>query len=174
MHYTLLANKLGALATLVADVPTIDGQSQSTAAALLTLHYHGPLMVTGLAAILGLSQPAASRLLDRLVSDRLATRSRRPGARETLVDLTPGGRKIAEQAQTRRLERLQAVLAPLSTEQRQVLEQMLDAILALPIKNRDQARHLCRFCDHSLCDGAACPVGSAARRLESRQRGATP
>jgi len=36
------------------------------------------------------------------------------------------------------------------------------------VDGRAYARHICRFCDHGICDGPRCPVGSAATELEQR------
>lgn len=171
MDNQLLANKLGVLGTITDRLlaEAIGDWSPSSAAALLTLHYHGPSTVTGLARILGLSQPAASRLVERLVDQRLVARGAYEDARETSLNLTREGGKMAKALQARRLAGIAALTEALNESERQILSGLLDRMLAVPVTDRAYARHVCRFCDHRLCDGEDCPVGCAATALEHQR-----
>lgn len=167
MHESLLASKLEAVAVLVAETAAQGGRTGSPAAALLTLRHHGPMPTTALARILGVTQPAATRLLDRLCAEGAVARTAAPGRREGAVSLTAEGRAEAETLQSARLAALARLAAPLDAPARAALSHALDALLGAAVRDRPQARRLCRFCDHALCDGPACPVGRAAARIET-------
>ncbi len=90
MHM-LLENHLAALGALVRDrmVAGFGGMSPSAAAVLLTLANRGPMAVSELAAILGVAQPTASRLLDGLAGglarNGLVARRDKRGRRVTVA-----------------------------------------------------------------------------------------
>ncbi|WP_207456682.1 MarR family transcriptional regulator [Azospirillum sp. SYSU D00513] len=169
----LLANKVGALwATLSGAVEDAFAPlSNSSAAALLTLLHWGPTAATALGAVIGLSQPATARLLEKLAADGHVERRPRPrGGKEVPFALTESGRERAEALQQGRLDACLRLLAPLDPGQRALLDGLLTAMLAAPVADqtpvRAYARHVCRFCDHGVCDGPLCPIGSAAREAE--------
>lgn len=165
MH--VLPNKLGALVTALLD--RLDGQfepySHSAAAALLTLLYRERLPVTQLAHILRLSQPAATRVVDRLETGGLLSRIPEAG-RAVPVRLTAVGRQAAQTLQDRRLALCAGALSPLSQEERDAFDHILSKVLAGLVEDRGLARQICRLCDHAACDGPLCPVGCAARAIE--------
>ncbi len=164
------ANKLGAFGLLVFDAmeKALGGVSPSAAALLLTLFYRPGLTTTDIAAIAGVSQPTAVRVLDGLVKRNLVKRGERRGRRAPL-SLTRAGRAQAESLQAARLEVLEGLLAPLPTDQRAPFEAALDALLAGATTSRAFARTTCRLCDHGTCDGARCPVGTRATEIERAQ-----
>jgi DNA-binding MarR family transcriptional regulator len=171
MHDDLLANKLGALWAVLGEGFTqgFGTLAESTAAVLLALHHRGPMGVTALAHLVGLSQPACTRLLDRLVATRQVTRTKGEG-REVLVAVTAAGRRRAEALQRRRLDFARDLLAGLSRAERAALDRLLDRLVAQPVRDRAHARHLCRFCDHGVCTRAVCPIGAAATAIEEREK----
>ncbi|MFX6830780.1 hypothetical protein ABTH65_19060, partial [Acinetobacter baumannii] len=63
-----------------------------------------------------------------------------------------------------------AAIAPLldalPPDERAPFDGMLARILAAATSSRRFARTTCRYCDHTICDGAACPIGCRARELE--------
>ena len=78
-----LAQLLGALSLAATDrfrsaVEGSLGRAGAHAAALVHLHVHPGASVRALAAVLGVSQPAAVKIVDRLAGDALL--ERRPGA----------------------------------------------------------------------------------------------
>ena len=95
---------------------------------------------------------------------------RRPSddGRESRLALTPAGQALARSIQDRRLSGIAALTGGLSDAERQTLDHLLDRLLAAPVTDRAYARHVCRFCDHGLCDGPDCPVGCAATALEQQ------
>ena len=173
MHSFLLKNKLGALwSVLDASMDQAFGDaSPSTAAAILTLHFHAPLTGTGLSRILRLSQPATVRLLEKLVAAGLVSRERRKDGKEIDLALTSDGAARAKALVETRNAAMDNVLAPLTVEKRALLSDLLDEVLQSAPANRDDARFLCRFCDHGICDGPVCPIGCRARHIEETTRG---
>lgn len=171
MNRALDANRLGALwSTLALRMAAAQQErSESSAAILLTLHYHAPLSVNSLTDIVGLSQPACSRAVERLLQEELVAKERVRGM-ETELALTTAGRREARKLQQRRLGALGKLLDALSPEEQRTFNALVDMLLQAPVTDRAYARHVCRFCDHAVCDGPACPIGCAATALESVQQ----
>jgi DNA-binding MarR family transcriptional regulator len=170
MHINLLANKLGALGVLIDEVghDTTNALSKSSVAAVLTLNYRGPLSITELSRTIGLTQPATTRLVGGLVQGGIVQKRSGLSAREVGVRLTPRGSALAHELQTNRLARIASLLERLSAAEQKQLDGLLTAILGSAVQSRAQARQLCRFCDHEICDGPLCPVGCAATDIEER------
>ena len=171
MHdISLIANKLGALGAVIdaALSDAFDNLSASAAAALLTLHYHAPLTTTALSRIVRLSQPATTRLVEGLTSSGWVARSPGTGKGEINLALTAKGRRKAERIQQQRIAALATLLSGLSNGQKQQLSALLDHVVEPVVTDRASARHLCRFCDHDICDGALCLIGCAATRVEQK------
>ncbi len=163
----LLDNHLAALGVLVRDrmVAGFGGRSPSAAAVLLALANRGPLPVSELAAILGVAQPTASRLLDGLARDRLVARGERAGRRVT-VALTRAGAGRARALQRARAALAADLLAPLDAGERAALGKSIAKILSGATRSRAFARTACRYCDHRVCRGGDCPIGGRAAALE--------
>lgn len=161
------ANKLGALATLLADRlrDALDDLSPSAAAALLTLRYRGVMTTSELATITGIAQPTAVRIVDGLVRRGLLSRGGRSG-RATPIELTPEGEQAADRAQAARLAAMQRLLDGLPDTERAGFETLLNHLLAAATSSRAGARTTCRLCDHGICNGPACPIGSRATAIE--------
>ena len=166
MHM-LFASKLGALGVLLSDVgERVAGDlSASAAALLLTLRFRSALTATELADIVGIAQPTAVRVLDGLVRRGLVLRQQRSG-RQAPLRLTTLGRKRAQQFLSARLRALGNLLSALSDDERAELEGLIDKLLSAATTSRAVARTTCRLCDHGICDGPKCPIGSRATELE--------
>lgn len=173
MHDTLTVNKLGALwSVLDSSMGHAFGEiSPSTAAAILTLHFHSPLTGTGLSHILRLSQPATVRLLEKLVMAGLVVRQRRTDGKEIDLALTAEGSARAQDLLAARNAAMKDVLAPLPAEKRTLLADLLDEVLRGSVESRSDARYLCRFCDHGICDGPVCPIGCRASEIDAMTKG---
>jgi len=167
MHM-LLENWLLALSTHLGDAcdAAQDDLSPSAAAALLTVHHHGPLTVSALARVVGVSQPTALRVAAGLERAGWVDKAARDG-RERRLRLTTTGRMRARQAQRARLEVAQRTLDVLSPRERDLFGRMVGKLLDGAITSRAQARRTCRQCDHGVCAGASCPAGTKATRLET-------
>lgn len=154
------ANKLGALALALTDAMAegFDALSSSAAAAVLILRREEALATTDLARLVGLSQPACTRMIDRLVADGLAERRAARG-RVVPVALTPKGRRLGELIQARRLAVLRGALDALDKKERKEFERLLDkALTAVMAGDRPSATpHPCRLCEHALCRSGTCP-----------------
>jgi len=163
-------NKLCALATFLHDglVEDLGALSDSSAAALMTLDHFGPTTASALASVLRLTQPATVRLIERLEAAGLAARGRRQG-RQVPLTLTPKGRRQARRLSERRAARTAARLDVLTLEERRALDRLVTKLLHGAVRQRADARHLCRFCDHALCRGAGCPVGSGVMTEEEER-----
>lgn len=164
------ANKLGALATALTDamVEGFDGLSPSTAAAVLTLRHETALPTTELAQVVGLSQPACTRMVDRMVADGLAER-RAASGRVVPIALTVKGRRLGELIQARRLAVLRGALDGLDKKERKEFERLLDKVLAAAVADPEAARRACRLSDHALCQDGDCPAcAAAAAKNEAR------
>lgn len=172
MHDTTrTANLLGATALTVADLATTAarraaGVSESGAAALVVLAESPRISVTELGRRIGLSQPAAARMVDTLESAGLVRR--RPGSgREVTVALTaPGGRKVPRLLAARR-EPLADLVSALDDAEQAQLDELLGKLLGRIHAEVGSAARVCRLCDRSACvRRAVCPVGQAERDRE--------
>lgn len=170
------ANLLGATALNVADlalgeIRQVTSTGDSASAALVTLADSPDLAVTQLGQRIGLSQPAAARMVDALVRRGLV--ERRPGAgRAVAVRLTRSGRQAVARLLEARGGVLGALVEELDPEEQVVLAGMLEKILHAVhgrVEQAGQTPHdllgvvLCRLCDRAACreDGAPCPVTQA-------------
>lgn len=171
MNDDLLANKLAVAVTALNEriEQACAPLAPSAAATLLWLRHRSPRTATEMAPILGLTQPTAQRIVDSLMREGLAARAKDVRGRAAPVQLTAKGRKLAETLQGRRLAAFAQALSPLGPGDRQALDRLLDGVLRPMVDGRAYARHICRFCDHGICDGPRCPVGCAATELEERR-----
>ncbi len=164
----LTANHLAVLGTLIDDRlgQAFAPLSPSAAAVLLTLHHHSPLTTAELAQIISIAQPTVTRMVSGLAAQGLIRREERAG-RITPLTLTAEGDKRALALQAARAAAIAPLLAVLAPDERAALDAMLGRILAAATPSRRFARTTCRYCDHTICDGPACPIGTRARELEA-------
>lgn len=161
------ANRLGALwATLDhALARALADESPSSVAIVTWLHHWAPVGVVELARVIGLTQPACTRALDKLVMRGVVERTTLSG-KEVRLALTARGRAQARLLQQRRLQACAALLDALSASEQRQFAELADKLLQGPVVDRAYARNVCRFCDHSVCDGPACPIGCRAAAME--------
>jgi DNA-binding MarR family transcriptional regulator len=97
--------------------------------ALLIIDRSGSLNLSGLAAALGASASATSRLCDRMQAADLLTRDRAAASRREIVLLpTESGRQLAQLVQGRRRAALGDVLRTMSPDGREALQRGLQEI----------------------------------------------
>ena len=161
------ANLLGVLALAVTDrtnaaLGTALGAGGNAAAALLSVGARPGLSIDQLARVLGLSHSATVRLVDRLENRGWARRTRvGEDGRTASVTLSRSGNTTFRRLLDVRHDALKRATAGLSRRERAALRTLLAKMLASLPGDRHEARHMCRLCEHSVCHGAACPVGSA-------------
>lgn len=171
-----LANLLGATALNVTDlaleeIRQVTDASDSASAALVTLADSPDLAVTQLGQRIGLSQPAAARMVDGLIHRGLV--ERRPASgRAVAIRLTRSGRQAVARLLQARGGVLGALIDELDPEEQVLLAELLDKVLHAVHGRVEQTRQtsqdllgvlLCRLCDRTACreDGAPCPVTQA-------------
>ncbi|KHL10657.1 DNA-binding MarR family transcriptional regulator [Mumia flava] len=126
-----LAGAIERLSTLLRHLSPA-GLSLTAAATLATLSRSGPIRLTQLAAIEGVSQPAMTQLVTRLERTGLVARSSDPGDRRAvLVALTSDGEAELASRRATRTERLAEMLAHLSPADQQALADARPAFDAL-------------------------------------------
>lgn len=115
--------------------------------------------VGDLAAVVGLSQPATVRLVDRLVRQGLVRREAGRDRRTVSLVLTAAGSESADAVLAAREEALAPLLADLSLEERAGLEHLLGRVTAGLAQDRAGAVRVCRLCDREACaSGPGCPL----------------
>ncbi len=175
------ANRLGALSLRIADlterairVPGARSSSAATALSALATFLERP-SVDELSRVLGLSSSATVRVIDGLVAEGLAVRTRGGDRRVSAVRLTPDGRRRAAAIVAARGHLLAEARAVLTEEERRGFDAAVDKILVGLIRTTSApatsaaARPrgwMCRLCDTGVCGATAagqpCPVTLAA------------
>ncbi|PSH55589.1 MarR family transcriptional regulator, partial [Phyllobacterium brassicacearum] len=131
------------------------------------LHFKPGLTTTEVAEVVGVSQPAAVRLIDGLERQGLLARGN-PVGRVTPLSLTEAGHAHVVLLQNQRLASLDGLLSALAPKERRQFESMLDQILAGATTSRARARTTCRLCEHDLCGHDVCPIGRRADAIEQQ------
>jgi DNA-binding MarR family transcriptional regulator len=165
-----LANRLGALALGLSDAQeaaamAASGLGPTACAALLAVGVTPGASIGEVAPVAGVSHSVMVRATDALAVAGLVTRAVGADRRRVALRLTPAGAAARAAILAARAAALEGALAPLTAPERAALDGVLDRLLAGLTTGRRQADHLCRLCDEDAC-GAACPVESAARRIE--------
>lgn len=168
MHDTHLVNVLGAGSLAIADLidASVTGSARagrSGSAALAVLLQAGGLSVTELGKRVGLSQPAAARMVATL--EEAGQVQRRAGqGRQVRVELTETGRSSARLLLQHRFQQVAELLEGLSSAEQQTLVELFDKVLTRVYERVGDANLICRLCDRCACTstGRRCPVGLAA------------
>lgn len=109
---------------------TESGLSRSQIGALMRLHYQGRCPVTGIGTELGITTPAASQLVDRLVHMGLIDRTKDPTDRRVkLVALSEDGRALIHQGLVARLGWMEELAASLPAAEQQAITHALSALV---------------------------------------------
>lgn len=167
MHDTQTVNVLGAAALAISDMiaessASAAGVGRTSAAALAVVLQAGPLSTTELGRRIGLTQPAAARMVDALEHNGLVRR--RASGRARLVALTPSGRAAARRLLRERSAGIAAVVDGLSADEQRILGELLGRVLHNVYRRVPDANRICRLCDRRECVSVQprCPVGVAA------------
>ncbi|MDA0564569.1 MarR family transcriptional regulator [Streptomonospora sp. S1-112] len=174
-----LANLLGATALAVTDMALAGatgaaGVSASGAAALVVLTAAPGISVTELGRRVGLSQPAAARMVDSLERQGLA--ERRPGVgRLVAIVCTAAGEATARRLLAARGRPLNDVVSVLDADEQAALAGLLAKLLRRLYGDVGDPDLLCRLCDRAACvRDAVCPVGQADREAQAARPAAEP
>jgi MarR family transcriptional regulator, negative regulator of the multidrug operon emrRAB len=159
-----LANLVGALSleaagALETATRPVVGQAGAAAAALVTIAAHPGRTIEQLRAPLGLSQPGATRLVERLTGAGWVERAGPGGRRGLALELTPRGQAALDELLAARRAVLTELLAPLAPRERTQLTELLEKMLAARSGDRSDLERLCRLCEWRICD--RCPVAGA-------------
>lgn len=120
------------LVSFVRRLPIEPHLGNTTASTLRLLQVEGPQRISVLADRLGISQPGATQLADRLVHDGTATRLADPtDRRAALVDITDAGRALLRRRHDNRAVALAALLDRLSATDRRRIDAALPALARL-------------------------------------------
>ncbi len=159
-----LANLLGVAALAATDrlreaVESELAHGGSAPAALVHLQAYPGESVEGLRRVLGVSQPAAVRVVDRLVAERLVERRAGRDRRTLALHLTADGERAASDLLARRNQSLRSLLESLEPAERAALEPLLERLVAALAHDRAGALRVCRLCDRDACTSAtSCPL----------------
>jgi len=124
-----LAVGLGRVVSLMRSLDVPRETSLTSMSTLATLERMGPCRLTELAIYEGVTQPAMTQLVSRLEDAGLAERRRDPDdGRVVRVFLTDGGAAALARRRAAQAERLAALLAEVSEEDRAALAAALPAI----------------------------------------------
>jgi DNA-binding MarR family transcriptional regulator len=162
------ANLLGALALEAAHAQqaatrAVVGQAGAAAAALVVVAASPGRTIEQLRGPLGLTQPCATRLVERLVQAGWIQRGGPGGRRGLRLRLTATGQQAFEELLAARRAALEELLSPLSDQQQAQLSALLEALLAARTHDRADLERLCRLCERHAC--TRCPVGQALDQI---------
>lgn len=133
--------------------------SEAEAGALVHLQAWPRSSVNALAGVVGRSQPATVRLVDRLEARGLVRRHGGGDRRTVALVLTEAGSRAADAALAARAAALEPLLAGLAPGERETLERLLARVTAGLAKDRPEALRTCRLCDRdACCSGPGCPM----------------
>ena len=165
-----LTNLIGVTALAAVDrlwphVEAEAGHGGGAAGALVHLHAWPGESVERLRRVLGISQPATVRTVNRLVADGLLERRPGPDRRTAALVLTAAGRAAAERVLDARAAALEQLLEPLDADERARLLPLLERLAGSLAEDRGGAVRVCRLCDRGACYGTApCPLDHTASR----------
>lgn len=158
-----LANLLGVTALAATDrlraaVEADLGHGGGAPAVLVHLEAYPGESIEALRRVLGISQPAAVRAVDRLAAESLVERRPGPDRRTLALFLTAGGERAARRIRERRTEALHAMLGALDDDERAQLVPVLEKLVSGLAFDRAGALHVCRLCDRPACMRGPCPL----------------
>jgi DNA-binding MarR family transcriptional regulator len=162
------ANLFGALALEAARAQeaatrVVVGQAGAAAAALVVVAASPGRTLEQLREPLGLTQPGATRLVERLVQAGWIERGGPGGRRGLRLRLTATGQQVFEELLAARRAALTELLTPLSGQQQAQLAELFETLLAACTHDRADLERLCRLCERRTCK--RCPVGHALDQI---------
>jgi MarR family transcriptional repressor of emrRAB len=165
------ANLLGAFALEVTRAQAEAAQRQlgkggAAAAALVLIAADPGRTIEQLRAPLGLSQPGATRLMQRLADEGWIVLGGPGGRRGLQICLTVAGQQVLDELLAVRRAALTEQLEPLNDHELAQLTGLLERLLAARTSDRAALERLCRLCDRPVCE--SCPVSRALAEILAR------
>jgi DNA-binding MarR family transcriptional regulator len=142
-------------------------EHQVTPSQLVALRYlslNESSLMSDVAEGLGISFPAATKTIDRLVRKQLAGRAEDPHDRRVVrIRLTDKGRGLVEEIHRERARRFDLVLDRLEPGARSALHRSMEEFITSAIDDAETARSLCLHCGSKHHED--CPVRVAYTQL---------
>ncbi len=136
--------------------------SQMLALRFLSLN-DGSLM-SDVAQGLGISFPAATKTIDRLVRKELASRAEDPHDRRLVrIRLTERGEQLVRDVYSERSRRFSTVLERLTAADREALNRSMELFISSAINDKEMVESVCLHCGREHQD--SCPLRIAYLRL---------
>ena len=159
----MLGNRLGALASAISDrlqrdlIPTQPvGNSQLSV--LVILHSFPGASIENISQALDLSHSNLVRVVEQLRQMNLLEKKPGKDARSNALFITPAGETILADFYQQRDAQMQAVLAPLSVDEKQTLAQLVNKLLTNFPGGQTHDGRICRYCTIDVCSRADCPM----------------
>lgn len=122
-----------------------------------------------LAGVVGLSQPATVRMVDRLVEQGFLEREVGRDRRTVALVPTRAGSRAADAVLVARAEALAPLLRDLSGRERAILARLLERVAAGLASDLRGGFRACRLCDRDLCaSGPGCPLEHTTQPRDPR------
>jgi DNA-binding MarR family transcriptional regulator len=158
-------NLLGAFAIGCADAQDAAmaavGLDPAELAALLAVHARPGSKVDDIALTTGLTHSGAVRVIDRLSRANWVERRAGRDRRAVAIHCSRKGHEKARLALALRRKGLQEAASGLTKAELAAFRRLARKFLARLPRHRPDAWRICRLCDHGVCTGSDCPVGSA-------------
>jgi len=142
-------------------------EQQVTPSQLVALRYlslNDSSLMSDVAEGLGISFPAATKTVDRLVRKGLATRAEDPHDRRVVrIRLTELGKKLVSEIYQERSRRFATVLDRLDPAARDALHRSMEVFITSAIDDKETVDKVCLHCGSEHHD--SCPVKIAYLRL---------
>ncbi len=146
---------------------------QVTPSQLVALRYlslNESSLMSDVAEGLGISFPAATKTIDRLVRKGFANRSEDPHDRRVVrIRLTEDGKSLVNRIYRERARRFTAVLDQLDPTAREALHRGMEVFISTAIDDEETAQSVCLHCGSEHHDG--CPVKVAYLRFTKSGEG---
>jgi len=156
-HLTDLFMQIGAMA--VAE-PLARSSADLTNSQLLALRYillHPDCSLTALAKGLAISNPATTKVMDRLERKGLAVRAQGADRRQIIAQLTPEGRTEVQSYLKLQMDAFSELFAAMTAPERDFLQKGLEALSAAAVRQWPGWQQLCLRCGTG-CAQADCPL----------------
>lgn len=151
-------------------------EQQVTPSQLVALRYlslNDSSLMSDVAEGLGISFPAATKTIDRLVRKGLASRLEDPHDRRVVrIRLTEMGKDLVTNIYRERGRRFSAVLERLGPAARESLHRDMEVFITSAIDDEETVRSVCLHCGSEHHD--SCPVRVAYLRLTRADSSASP